>query len=90
MGIGSRKRIGGFLALAVLGAAIWTAGGSGAASAAPSCGQTITEDTVLSDDLYCSGDGLIVSSDTSVTIDFNRHASLGPGPGPAYRSSPAM
>ena len=44
------------------------------------CGQTVTSDVTLSDDLVCSGTALTVS-DASVTIDLDGHRIQGDGSG---------
>ena len=56
---------------------------SASASVAPStagCGQTITKDFVLGQDLTCGGDALIVGAD-GITVDLGGHSITGPGKG---------
>ena len=44
------------------------------------CGATLTEDTVLDNDLSCSGNGLIIGRD-NVTLDCNGYGIEGNGGG---------
>jgi hypothetical protein len=44
------------------------------------CGDVITQDTTLTADLNCSGDGLMIAAD-GVTLDLAGHSITGPGPG---------
>ncbi|TMD57342.1 MAG: hypothetical protein E6I87_14780, partial [Chloroflexi bacterium] len=56
---------------------------TGAASIAPStpgCGQVVTKDFLLAQDLTCSGDALVVGAD-GITIDLGGRTLTGPGKG---------
>jgi hypothetical protein len=56
-----------------------------AAAASVTCGSTITSDLVLTRDLQCRGDGLLVGAD-DLTIDLNGHRISGSGSGTAIRT----
>src|SRR5262245_26190562 len=64
-----------FVALVLPGA-----GGSAVANS-PQCGDTVTTDVVLTQDLVCPGDGLFVGTSSSVTLDLNGHSIRGSGVG---------
>jgi hypothetical protein len=61
-----------------------------AAQASPiSCGSTITSDVVLSKNLNCTGDGLIVGAN-NLTIDLNGKRINGAGVGTGIQVSPSL
>jgi parallel beta-helix repeat protein len=60
-------------------------GGGGYIPPAVGCGDTITEDTILTDDLLnCPGNGLVIEND-DVTLDCDGHIISGQGGGPTIR-----
>lgn len=67
--------------IAAVGTTMVAAGlGIGPAGAVvPTCGSTITVNTVLTGDMTCPGDGLFINAD-GVTLDLNGHTVTGPGP----------
>ena len=72
--------------LAVLTAACSVGAPAGTAAAATvACGAVLTSDVVLTRDLHCSGDGLLVGAD-DLTIDLNGHRIAGSGIGTAIRT----
>jgi hypothetical protein len=62
-------------------AAVGVAGAAHSKPNGPHCGDTISQDTTLTESLYCSGDGLIVAPSVNVTIDFAHHRLFGSGSG---------
>ena len=74
------KRLCGFGIAVVALAALFGTGGQ-AIAAQVSCGQVITQDTRVDNDLIdCPGDGLVIGAD-DVTLDLNRHTIDGTGVG---------
>jgi hypothetical protein len=58
---------------------------SSASAAVVSCGQTITTDTTLENDLVdCPGDGVVIGAD-GITLDLNGHTTDGAGAGAGVR-----
>ncbi len=45
----------------------------------PPCGSTITQNTTLTSDMTCPGDGLFIGA-SNVTLNLNGHTITGPGP----------
>ncbi|TIC85920.1 hypothetical protein E8D34_12530 [Nocardioides sp. GY 10113] len=84
IGIGSRHLLVGAVAVAlslmVVGAPPPAVAGSGHPTKV-SCGQVITSDVVVGNDLYnCPGNGLVAGA-SGITIDLNGHTIDGTGPG---------
>jgi len=52
-----------------------------ASSSGPHCGDVMTRDAVLTEDLVCSGDGLIIPGFADVTLNLNGHSITGSGSG---------
>lgn len=59
------------------------------AGSSPGCGQRIDKDFVLSGDLSCTGDGLVVVAD-GVTVDLGGKRISGPGMGPQTWPQPQL
>ncbi|HUF25568.1 MAG TPA: NosD domain-containing protein [Gemmatimonadaceae bacterium] len=59
------------------------------AGSSPGCGQRIDKDFVLSGDLSCTGDGLVVVAD-GVTVDLGGKRITGPGMGPQTWPQPQL
>lgn len=59
------------------------------AGSSPGCGQRIDQDFVLSGDLSCTGDGLVVVAD-GVTVDLGGKRITGPGMGPQTWPQPQL
>lgn len=59
------------------------------AGGSPGCGQRIDKDFVLSGDLTCTGDGLVVVAD-GVTVDLGGKRITGPGMGPQTWPQPQL
>src|ERR1700704_682336 len=80
---GYPSRAGLRVALVALAVGAWLVVGASSASAgAVTCGQTITQDTTVDNDLSnCPGDGLVVGAD-NITLDLNGHTVSGPGATP--------
>jgi large repetitive protein len=66
------------IVLVALAVGAWLVVGASSASAATvTCGQTITQDTTVENDLSdCPGDGLVVGAD-NITLDLNGHSISG-------------
>ena len=82
---GYPSRVGLRVALVALAVGAWlVVGASSASAAAVTCGQTITQDTTVDNDLSnCPGDGLVVGAD-NITLDLNGHTVSGPGATPTF------
>jgi Right handed beta helix region len=64
--------------------------GSSAAPAVPGCGDVLTGDAVLTVDLVCSGNALIVPGFADVTLDLNGHSIVGVGVGTGITILPSL
>ncbi|MCA1674035.1 MAG: right-handed parallel beta-helix repeat-containing protein [Actinobacteria bacterium] len=67
------------LAVALMVPIVGFVGASPAHAVVPPCGSTITQDTTLTGDMTCPGDGLFVGA-PNITLDLNGHTITGPGP----------
>jgi Right handed beta helix region len=59
--------------------------GGSASPADPRCGDVVTTDVVLTEDLFCSGDGLTIPGFVNVTLNLHGHAIVGSGVGSGIR-----
>ena len=86
------KRLCGFGIAVVALAALFGLGGGQASAAQVSCGEVITQDTKVDNDVIdCPGDGLVVGAD-DITLDLNGHTidGVGKGRGIAVGEPPAQ
>jgi parallel beta-helix repeat protein len=74
-------------ALAIAVAALTMLGSAQARADQVTCGETITKDTTLDNDLIdCPGDGIIIGAD-NITVDLNGHTISGAGTGSGVNNS---
>ena len=66
------NRLGGIAAALGLGVALLALQPAAASGQPVACGQVITEDTTLENDLSCPGDGIVIGAD-GITLDLNGH-----------------
>jgi hypothetical protein len=71
-----------FLGLtAVVLALAFPAASSPASVSGPQCGDVVTTDVVLTEDLVCSGDGLVIPGFADIKLNLNGHSITGSGDG---------
>jgi len=75
----SMRAVRAITAVALMVPILGVVGASPAHAVVPPCGTTIVQDTTLTADMTCPGDGLYIGA-SNVTLNLNGHTITGPGP----------